>query len=241
MNYPVRKCFIPRKDYKFVMFDYDQMEYRLMLDYAGELKVIEEIKNGMDVHEATGKLVGVSREEAKTLNFMLLYGGGVNKLAISLNVDIKKARSLKSKYFKKLPNVKKLIKRVNEVVQQRGHIKNWLGRRYYFKENFYKAPNYLIQGGCADIIKLAMLDIDWLLEPYKSSMLVTIHDEVLCEIHKDEDFLILQIRDIMEGIYKPRHLALSVGIEESEISWHDKEPYLHEAKDVDDLFEKIGV
>lgn len=225
MNYPVRKCFIPRKDYKFVMFDYNQMEYILMLDYAGEMNLIKEIKAGLDVHEAAGKLAGISRAKAKVLNFLFLYGGGTKLLADKLEIPFRKASTLKNKYFSNLPKIKGLVKEIARVAEERGHIKNWLGRRYYFKESFYKAPNYLIQGGCADIVKLAMLKIDELLEPYKSSMLVTIHDEILCEIHKDEEHLVPKIKKIMETVYTGRHLQLSVGIDYSYKSWHDKEEY----------------
>ena len=99
----VRRCFVPKDpDYCFVMIDYDQMEYRLMLDISEEMGVIAKIKSGLDVHTATGEMMGVTRQQAKTLNFMLLYGGGVAKLAHSLSITEHQARSLREKYFKDL-------------------------------------------------------------------------------------------------------------------------------------------
>lgn len=80
----VRRCFVPRPGFYFAMLDYDQMEYRMLLDYAGQMDVIAAVKGGLDVHEATAKMMGVEREPAKTLNFMLLYGGGVAKLCAAL-------------------------------------------------------------------------------------------------------------------------------------------------------------
>lgn len=219
---PVRRCFIPREGYVFFMFDYDQMEYRLMLDYAGESELIEQIGKGLDVHTATADLVGITRNDAKTLNFMLLYGGGVDKLANSLNVSIPEAKKIKAKYFKKLPNVKKFIKKVIKVSEDRGWIKNCCGRKYWFSQDYYKAPNYLIQGGCADIIKLAMVNVDKLLMDKKSRLLLTVHDELIFEMDKDEMYLIPKIKEIMESAYSHRFIPLTTGIEWSDMSWHDK-------------------
>lgn len=80
----VRKVFIPPKDYCLVSIDWDQQEYKMMLDYAEQMDLIDQIKNGHDVHTATAQLVGIDRKPAKTLNFMLLYGGGTVKLALAL-------------------------------------------------------------------------------------------------------------------------------------------------------------
>lgn len=80
----VRRAIIPRPGFLFLMPDYDQMEYRMMLDYAQELELIAKIKGGLDVHTATGEMMGVPRGQAKTINFMLLYGGGIAKLCLAL-------------------------------------------------------------------------------------------------------------------------------------------------------------
>jgi len=78
----VRKCIVPREDYCFVMIDFDQQEFRLMLDYAGETAVIKDIvENGADVHQATADMVGIKRKPAKQLIFGLLYGMGTGLLA----------------------------------------------------------------------------------------------------------------------------------------------------------------
>jgi DNA polymerase I len=81
----VRRTFIAPKDFYLLSLDFDQQEYRMMLDYSEEEGLIREVRdNKLDVHEATAKLMGVERKPAKTLNFMLLYGGGVVKLAMAL-------------------------------------------------------------------------------------------------------------------------------------------------------------
>lgn len=80
----VRQVFVAPPDFCCVSIDWDQQEYRMMLDYSEEMDLIREVNNGLDVHTATANLTGVTRKEAKTLNFLLLYGGGVVKLALEL-------------------------------------------------------------------------------------------------------------------------------------------------------------
>lgn len=80
----VRTAFVPREGFFFVSIDYKAMEYRLVADIAGEMGWIEAINNGADPHQWVADLMGSERKAAKTLNFMLLYGGGLAKLAHSL-------------------------------------------------------------------------------------------------------------------------------------------------------------
>lgn len=83
-EFPVRRSFIPTPGFFFGFLDFDQAEYRLMLERAKEMRLIELVLGGLDVHAATAQLCGVDRESAKTINFMLLYGGGIAKLCIAL-------------------------------------------------------------------------------------------------------------------------------------------------------------
>jgi DNA polymerase-1 len=225
-HYLIRRSFIPRLEYFFVMMDYDQFEYRMMVNYARETSLIEKIQSGIDVHTATAELMGVSRKEAKTINFMLLYGGGVQKLAEALNVPLTRAKFLKEKYFATLPKVQILISQIQNAVCSRGYLENWFGRRYTLpRELAYKGPNYLIQGGCADWVKIAICNIHRFLKPYKSRILLQIHDELLFEIHEEEKFIIPKLKYLMENVsHIPPHdkLRYTVGIEYSYASWQDK-------------------
>jgi DNA polymerase-1 len=84
-KYPVRRAFIPREGYKFFTLDFDQFEYRMMLNKAGEMGVIKQVLEGLDVHTATKNQMQIDdREKAKTINFLLLYGGGLAVLARKL-------------------------------------------------------------------------------------------------------------------------------------------------------------
>ena len=228
-KYLVRRSFIPRKGCNFFMLDFDQMEYKMMLDYANETKVIEQVLAGVDVHQATANIMKVSRKIAKTINFMLLYGGGVAKLCLALHnptlpepllkdverlyrwkdlapetiaikmeleqsvielniIELNKAYAQREHYFKNLPKVKNFIKNVRNIARDRGYIFNWYGRQYNFRKNTaYKAPNYLIQGGCADVVKPAMVELAKFLTAYKPKMLIQIHDESLLDVPHGEE------------------------------------------------------
>lgn len=228
--FKIRRAFIPRRGSFFLMLDYDQMEYRMMLDYAGQMDLISEVNAGMDIHEATAKIIfemlhiPITRSQAKTLNFGLLYGMGIDALAQALKTSKESAKVLKSAYFKALPFVQGLIRKVTARAEASGYIFNWAGRRCYFKDlNFaYTAPNHLISGGCADVVKVAMNQIDDLLAGKRTKMVMQVHDEILFEMVRDEMDLIPEIKNIMESAYPYKHLKLTVSVEHSFKSWADK-------------------
>lgn len=223
LEFIVRKSFIPREGFVFVAIDYDQQEFRLMLDYAGERKLIQRIvEEGLDVHEATAQMMGVTRKEAKTLNFGLLYGMGPAKLAVALGVPQEKARLLRERYFDALPNVRRFVYNCIERCKMKKEIYTWAGRRLMFPNvNFgYKGPNHLIQGGCGDIMRVAMTRIQDYLRPLRSRILVTIHDELLLEVHKDEIEIFLGVKNIMESVYEGANgMKLTCGVEHSWVSF----------------------
>ena len=222
LEFYVRKCFIPAPGFTLYSIDYQQQEFRLMLDYAGDKKLIHAINNGADVHQATADLIGISRNQAKTINFGLLYGMGVEKLAKALGLTEKEARDIKLDYFGKLPLVERFIRSVTKTGEARGFIYNWMGRRCYIekKEWAYILPNHLIQGSGADVIKDAMNSIDHFLKPYESRMVLQVHDELVFEIKKGEEEIVEPIKKIMEDVYQPRNgMKLTCSTEFSTVSW----------------------
>jgi DNA polymerase-1 len=224
--FPVKRAVIARPGFQLAELDYSQAEYRLMLDYAGEMSVINQILEGLDVHTATGKTMGVERQEAKTINFMLLYGGGPGKLATALKISLGKARALRDQYFERLPQVSKFIRAVTSVAENRGYIVNWAGRVNYFNnpEFCYKAPNTLIQGGVADIAKFAMNNVhDFLVSTRKKSrLLLQVHDSLLLEIHESETDILPELKRIMCAAYPHKFLPMDVDAAMSTTSWADK-------------------
>jgi DNA polymerase-1 len=228
--YPVRRSFIPREGYFLLSIDYKQMEFRMMLDEAAQHDLINKIKAGHDPHDATAELTGLTRKAAKTLNFGLLYGMGVAKLAGALKVSEEDAKAFKKKYFSALPMVENFIIQCSGAVKTRsrrdpgnGWIKTWDGRRGYFNDEkwAYKAANFKIQGGCAGVVKIAMNNLHEYLKDKNSRMCVQIHDELLFEISFEEQDIVKNILKIMETAYPSRFIPLTCSTSYSLKSFYD--------------------
>lgn len=227
----IRRAIVPRDGFFFAMFDYDQMEYRLMLDYTGSRALIDKVLGGLDVHQATANLAKISRQQAKTTNFAVLYGSGLTRLSQTLGVGIDEAERIRNAIFDSAPEMKEFIEAQIHIAETRGYVVNWLGRRCRFPllpingrkmRMSYKAVNSLIQGGCADIVKIAMNKIALFLQEKRSKLVLTIHDELVIETHKDEADILPEIKKIMETAYPYKHLPLTVGVEHSFKSLADK-------------------
>lgn len=209
--FPVRRAFIPSPGYFFCMLDYDQMELRLMLDYAGETALSDKIMAGLDPHQATADMTGLTRRAAKTLSFGLIYGMGIAKLAASLGVNETQAREFKARYFSALPRVRRFIRMASERAEQTKLLRSWDGRAFHFPDPrfAYKGANSVIQGGCASIMKQGLIDIDHFLAGRKSRLVLTIHDEADLEIHESEAHIIPELAKILSTVYPQRYLPLT--------------------------------
>jgi DNA polymerase-1 len=205
--FKIRDSFIARPGYVLTSIDYAQQEYRLAADYAGELKLINKINNGLDVHLATSEIMGVDRKRAKTISFAFLYGQGIDALGESLGVDRKTAYSLREKYFASLPNVSRFIQNTIKTAKVNREVVNYYGMKLKFPEPefAYKAPNYLIQSTGAAIMRRALNEINCFLKSFKSKLILSIHDEVVLEMSEDELHLVSKIREIMVSVYKPQN------------------------------------
>jgi DNA polymerase-1 len=220
----VRRAIIPRPGFVFVMFDYSAMEMVLLYDLAEAHSMISRVKGGLDVHQAMADQAKITRKQAKAGNFANIYGSGLTKFAQTLGCTEPQAKAIREVIFMAAPEIKPFIQRMTKEVEERGFSINWAGRRCTFLDRrfSYKATNYVIQGGGADVIKIAMVKIDRLLEGKKSKLLLSIHDECVCEIHKDELNLIPEIKHTMEISYPAKHLPLTVSIEHSYLSFADR-------------------
>jgi len=223
-DFVVRRAVKPRPGYFFAMIDYDQIEYRLMLDYARADGLISKVLGGLDVHTATAEQAGVDRSTAKTVNFLTLYGGGIGKLASTLGVTKSRAKAIQSRIFDASPEIRDFIDGTIKCAERRGYIFNWLGRISHFpkRQLCYKAPNTLIQGGAGDVCKVAMVECHKFLKDTQSRVVLNIHDELIFEMHAADAPLLTTLKKIMEGVYKPYRLPLTCGIEYSWKSLADK-------------------
>ncbi len=231
----VRRAIVPRDGYVFIMPDYDQMEYKFMLEQAcrlmrEETALAKLVVGGMDFHKATVANVDrvggkIDRKQAKTVNFLTLYGGGVELLSQNLKIPFSAAQGIQNAIFQSAPEIRKFINACIDSARQRGYVINWMGRRSHFSNSrfAYKAPNYIISGGCADVVKEAMNNIDDELASTKSRMVMTVHDELPTEIHESEIAkLPYLIKEHMERVYQSTYIPLTTGMEWSAKSLGDK-------------------
>lgn len=170
------------------------------------------------------------RSLGKRANFAKNYGAGWAKLMNALKVSEDIAKALDSGYNKAFPKVREYQRWVDKQLQVYGYVENLYGRRYYVSSsvNFYKGYNYLIQGSCADMMKLKEIEIAKFLKTnnLKSKMILVIHDEVQLSIPKDEEWIVPKIKAILDDNYTIIDtLPMICEVEVTDTSWANKEKY----------------
>lgn len=233
----VRRAIIPREGNVFLMPDWRGMEYALLLDYIcasvhREVELAKRVNSGMKIHKATVEIVQelgqqVSIDEAKQANFLTIYGGGDQALADLLRCPLSRAQAIKRAIYQACPESSKLRDKMMTAARTRGYVKNWLGRICWFPnpQFAYKGPNYIISGGCADVMKIAMNIIQhWLEETGKKTLMVcTIHDELVLDSPREEAREVSEfVVNVMENTYPAKFVPLTVDMEWSDKSLADK-------------------
>jgi len=231
----VRKAFVAQRGYTLVSIDYSQIELRLLAHFSGDKALLEAFEQGQDIHMATAiKLFGEEnakekRNFAKSINFGLLYGMGPRKLSAELGISSKEAKEIIEAYFSAFPTVKRYISELEERAKREGVAETLLGRRRVFDyENatpvmkaaiLREAVNTVFQGSAADLIKLAMLEIEKSIasENLNVNLLLQIHDELIFEAKReDASEYADRFREMMENIYPlDTRLVCSVSIGDS--------------------------
>jgi len=231
----VRRAFICRPDYNNYYFDYSQIELRILAHYSREPKMVEEYnKTDNDLHSRTceavfGEVTKEKRTLAKNINFGIIYGMGPKKFCTMCNekypemeVSYTQARDFINKYYKNYWKVREFTWRVPQKILDEGYVKDVFGKKYTTpRDESYKGVNYLIQGCAAGVLKKAMIECHDLLEDKKSNMILCVHDEIIFEIHKDEEHLVPKIKDIMED-FSTFRVPLKVNIEKTTTNWAEK-------------------
>lgn len=213
----LRSCFIAKDGFSLISLDYSQIELRLLAHFSQDETLVNAFLNDEDIHNQTAlKIFGeVSKEKraiAKTINFGILYGMGQVKLAKSLKITNKEAKSYIESYFKAFPTVKNYLQSLEDEIVETGFVTTLFERKRYFDFKnanpmqiaAYKREgvNARFQSSAAEIIKKAMVRIDEFLNEDKK-MLLQIHDELIFEV-KDEIIqeFGLQVQNIMQSIVK---------------------------------------
>ena len=242
----IRKAFVADKGNVLISADYNQIEMRILADIADVKELKKAFKNNEDIHSLTAsqvfsvpinKVNEDLRRKAKAINFGIIYGITQYGLAKQIAVSNQEALDFINAYFKKFPEIKDYMNSTIKFCRTKGYVNNIFGRRIHLRgindKNFSvrsfqerAAINAPIQGSAADIIRLAMIKLDQLIETdkkFNTKMLLQIHDELIFECSQnDKDYVQKAIRDVMTSIsssdYHMFSIPLNVSIN-SGLNW----------------------
>jgi DNA polymerase I len=248
----IRKAFVPEKGYKLLSLDYSQIELRLAAILSEDKKLIEIFKNGEDVHAGVAsrvfkvpqdKVDKEMRTKAKVINFGILYGMGVNALKANLKSDRKEAQEFYNEYFATFTGLAQYLDHVKADAERKGYTETMFGRRRYFSGfksalPFIRASaermaiNAPIQGTQADLIKIAMKQIDGFIQREKmgeeARMVLQVHDELVFEV-KDGlvDGCVKAFKSLMENVIPESELKGVPILSEAHVgdNWGEMEDY----------------
>jgi DNA polymerase-1 len=196
---------------------------RSILDTAGEEELAKKIIGGEDVHQSTADMMGVGRKPAKNIAFGIIYGSGAAKTAEQIRCTVDEARRLRDLYFARLPRMQSLNRALMRMADELGYVTTRFGNKLYIEPGFaYKAVNYFVQGSCAQHTKNAANKVNKFLKPYKSKILLLIHDELLLEMHETEMHVMPEIRRLMSEAYPHHILPQDTGVEIYKHRWGEK-------------------
>lgn len=243
----IRQAFIPRSGKKLISADYSQIELRLFASLSKDPKMIEFFQSGGDVHRHTAsemfhipenEINDEQRRAAKTVNYGISYGMSAFRLSNELNIEFGEARNFIDTYFETFPGIREFMIQTLETACKQGFVTTKFGRVRPTPELLGKTPdkltnlshfsrfaiNAVVQGTAADIIKIAMIEVDRLIKNSymnKVNMILQVHDELLFEADPDcvETFtkdLANTMRNVTEMIV-PLEVEIGVGNNWSEV------------------------
>ncbi|MBI2624039.1 DNA polymerase I [Candidatus Parcubacteria bacterium] len=221
----IRNAFVAAKGYTLLSCDYSQLQLRIAASLAKDEKMLAAFRAGRDIHALTAaeifavpieKVTPEQRREAKALNFGVLYGMGATGFAESAGIDRGRAKEFIERYKEEFSGISVYMEAVKMQARNLGYVETLLGRRRYLPEIL--SPNHMLQAAAermainhpiqgleADIVKLAMIEIDKLLRGRAEDcrMLLQVHDELVFEIRPEVvEELALKIIHAMESVFK---------------------------------------
>ncbi|HSK34270.1 MAG TPA: DNA polymerase, partial [Propionicimonas sp.] len=239
----IREAFVVGDGYETLLTaDYSQIEMRIMADQSEDAGLTEAFASGQDFHTimasrvfgvAAGDVSGAQRAKIKAMNYGLAYGLSAFGLSQQLKIEVSEARGLMEEYFERFGHVRDFLQDIVATARRTGFTETVLGRRRYLpdlnssnrqrREMAERAAlNAPIQGSAADIIKVAMLDVDTAIAQrgLRSRMLLQVHDELVFEVAAGErDQFEELVRDKMgHAVEMTVPLEVSVGVGRS---WHE--------------------
>lgn len=200
--FKVKDVFTARPGYLMIQADYKQAEMRLVTHYTRDKLMKELIENDADLHSETANRLGIPRQAAKRLNFSVIYGVGARSLADNLRVEFSMAKDYLEKYHGLYPGFRKLMYQCEDFAKQNGYIELWTGRLRHFnvpEADPHKAMSNLIQGGVAEIVRVAISRLFPAMSDIGGRMLMQVHDSIIFEVPEDQINIALPtIKIIME-------------------------------------------
>ncbi len=238
----LRKVFKPKEGYIFIDADYSQIELRILAHISQDEHMLQAFKNGEDIHkQAASKVLGIPIEEvtkeqrsaAKAVNFGIVYGISDFGLAEQLGISRKQAKQYIDQYLEKYSGIQAFMNDIVEKAKEQGYVETLFHRRRYLPE--LKSNNYMvrqfgaraamntpIQGTAADIMKLAMVNLNKKLKETKldAKIVLQVHDELILEVKIGEKEKAKEIlKNCMENAI---HLSVPLEVEVSEASnWYE--------------------
>ncbi|HFH9572043.1 TPA: DNA polymerase I [Streptococcus pyogenes] len=240
----IRKAFTPsQEDAVLLSSDYSQIELRVLAHISGDEHLIAAFNEGADIHTSTAmRVFGIDkaadvtandRRNAKAVNFGIVYGISDFGLSNNLGITRKQAKSYIDTYFERYPGIKAYMENVVREAKDKGYVETLFKRRRELPDinsrNFNvrsfaerTAINSPIQGSAADILKIAMINLDKALQAggFRAKMLLQVHDEIVLEVPNDELTAIKKlVKDTMEAAVD---LAVPLCVDESTgQSWYE--------------------
>jgi len=220
-----RKAFIAEKDFVLLSCDYSQIDLRVAAHLSGDLAMSDAFKKGEDIHTRTAmgvfhvsadKVTPNMRRQAKTLNFGVLYGMGLLGFQRASGVSRAEAKEFIDNYTREFSGLAEYLEKVKQQARKNGYVETLFGRRRPIPDILSTMPmlragaertaiNMPIQGTSADLIKIAMINVQKLInDKYSDSvrMLLQVHDELLFEVKKDVvEKVAKEIKNIMESAH----------------------------------------
>jgi len=190
----LRRLFVAPEGLLLIRTDWSQLELRVFAAIANERTMLGAIEAGRSIHQETADRIGLSYDESKTINFLMLYGGGAWKISQEFHVPIDKAKALIADYYKAYPGIKRYHEQQTEIAHEQRKVVNWFGRTRRLdgmysehwrtiKDTEREAINTPVQGAAAEVVKLAMIDLH---EKHRAPMILQVHDELLFEVPEKE-------------------------------------------------------
>lgn len=193
-NTELRKLFVAEAGSLLVRVDFSQLELRVFAALTQDPVMLKAFAEGKNIHQETADILGVSYDDAKTINFLMLYGGGAWKISQEFGVPVDKAKAMIARYYATYPKIKAYHDEMIEKAHSERKVTNFFGRTRRLdgmysedwktiKDSEREAINTPIQGTAADVVKLVMIDLHY---KHQTPMILQVHDELLFEVAEGE-------------------------------------------------------